>query len=250
MTLDSRPPLSPAIQKRIRAERARPSPRQPDYMMLRILREQIAYALSRLDRPVTSVLDVWAGTKPYRDLLPEHETYVSIDLDEYFGPQDVVSKEFLPFADQSFDLVLFTEGFYYLQDPGAAAGELRRVLRPGGSVLITVPYAWEYDTRAIENRYTRMTLYKVFEPDFEEIWIGENGGYAAAWATVTGRVVQGLQEYGPPRWRSVARFLYPFACLAVNAVGARLARAEQRWHTGPYAFPAGITLLARRPSED
>ena len=81
MALDSRPPLSPAVQKRIRAERARPSRRQPDYMMLRVLREQIVYALSRIETPLTSVLDVWAGTKPYRDLLPEHETYVSIDLD-------------------------------------------------------------------------------------------------------------------------------------------------------------------------
>jgi SAM-dependent methyltransferase len=250
VTLDTRPPLSPRVLERVRVERAHPTRFQPDYMMLRFLRERIVYALSRIDTPVTSVLDVWAGTRPYRELLPPHETYVSIDLDEHFGPQDVVSKEFLPFADQAFDLIMFTEGFYYLADPAAGAAELRRVLRPGGHALITVPYAWEYDTAAIEHRYTRMTLYRVFEPEWEEIWVGENGGYAAAWATVTGRVLRGVHEFGPAGRRRLTGPLLPLAYRAVNAVGLRLEQFEEQNFTGPYAMPAGITLIARRPPED
>ena len=82
---------------------------------------------------MTDVLDLFAATQPYRDLLPAHETYVSMDIDEHYGPQDVVSDEFLPFADEAFDLILFTEGFHYVTEPEHGAGELRRVLRPGGT---------------------------------------------------------------------------------------------------------------------
>lgn len=247
---EPRPPLSPRVLKRIRSERLNPSRFAPDYVMLRILREQIAIALGRVEHPVGSVLDVWAATQPYRELLPEHETYVSIDIDEHFGPQDVVSTEFLPFADQSFDLVMFTEAFHFHEDPQAAAAELRRVLRPGGTLLVTVPFAWEYDTRTQEQRFTRMTLNRVFEDAWQDVWIGENGGYSAAWAAITGRVVRGLHEWGPGPLRSATAWFYRLACLAVNATAALLSRAERRWHRGPFVFPAGLTLTARRPLEE
>jgi len=42
----------------------------------------------------------------------------------------------LPFADQSFDLVLLCEALYYLPDQAGFVSEARRVLRPGGNLLI------------------------------------------------------------------------------------------------------------------
>ncbi|GEM_PF-417791 len=44
--------------------------------------------------------------------------------------------EVLPFADSSFDVVLLLEALYYLPSPEAFLQEARRVLRPGGTVLI------------------------------------------------------------------------------------------------------------------
>ena len=45
----------------------------------------------------------------------------------------------LPFDDGSFDLVLMLEMVYYVPDLPSALREARRVLRPGGKLLITVP---------------------------------------------------------------------------------------------------------------
>ncbi len=45
----------------------------------------------------------------------------------------------LPFPDASFDLVLATDIIEHVDDDVLALGEIRRVLKPGGRVLVTVP---------------------------------------------------------------------------------------------------------------
>jgi SAM-dependent methyltransferase len=47
----------------------------------------------------------------------------------------------LPFADASFDRIIASEVLEHVPDDGAAFAELARVLRPGGTMAITVP-AW------------------------------------------------------------------------------------------------------------
>lgn len=42
----------------------------------------------------------------------------------------------LPFADAGFDVVVSVFGAMYAPDPAAAAGEMRRVLRPGGRIAL------------------------------------------------------------------------------------------------------------------
>lgn len=45
----------------------------------------------------------------------------------------------MPFADESFDLVLATDVIEHVEDDGRALREIARVLKPGGVVLLTVP---------------------------------------------------------------------------------------------------------------
>lgn len=45
----------------------------------------------------------------------------------------------LPFPDASFDLLLLYEAFYYLPKPERFLSEARRVLRPGGELLLSMP---------------------------------------------------------------------------------------------------------------
>ncbi len=45
----------------------------------------------------------------------------------------------LPFGDQTFDAVLMLEMIYYLTDQDAALFECRRVLKPGGKLMVCLP---------------------------------------------------------------------------------------------------------------
>jgi ubiquinone/menaquinone biosynthesis C-methylase UbiE len=48
----------------------------------------------------------------------------------------------LPFADASFDTVICSEVLEHLPDYAGALREIERVLRPGGSLCVSVPRAW------------------------------------------------------------------------------------------------------------
>ncbi len=69
----------------------------------------------------------------------------------------------LPFPDATFDAVVSADVLYHVEDDGAALRELRRVLRPGGIVVLNVPahrWLWSYHDVATHacRRYTRGEL--------------------------------------------------------------------------------------------
>jgi len=83
---------------------------------------------------------------------------------------DVISGSVLqmPFASASFDLAVCLDVLEHLEDDGAALRELRRVVAPGGSLLVTVPaYQWLWSGHDEVNhhfrRYTGRTLQGVAE---------------------------------------------------------------------------------------
>ena len=65
----------------------------------------------------------------------------------------------LPFADASFDLVTLLDVIEHVRDDATILGEARRVLAPGGMVLVTVPaYTWMWgDQDEISHHFRRYT---------------------------------------------------------------------------------------------
>jgi SAM-dependent methyltransferase len=232
--------------RKIRRSRRHPRPTQYDYLHLRRLVDDLAAAFGDLDQPISDVLDVWCGTRPYEDLLPSGARVVGLDIDNRFGAADVVSEEFLPFDDESFDLVICIEAFYYVADPEQAANEMRRVLRPGGTVLIAVPFVWEYDRTVLEHRWTGPELQAVFA-GWNHARMLENGGRGVTWATLTGRVIQ-LKQKSLPSWlRALTRPVFAGVYAAVNGIGALIERGERRRAADPIRLPMNLMLIARRP---
>jgi len=61
----------------------------------------------------------------------------------------------MPFANESFDLVLATDIVEHVDDDRQALREIARVLRPGGTVLLTVPafnLLWGLQDRVAQHR--------------------------------------------------------------------------------------------------
>jgi SAM-dependent methyltransferase len=54
----------------------------------------------------------------------------------------VAAAEFAPYADNTFDTILSHEVLEHVRDDRAAAGEMARVLKPGGRIVIFAPNRW------------------------------------------------------------------------------------------------------------
>lgn len=98
------------------------------------------FALERLGPVDGPVLDVGWGTGTYTNRLRAERPglrVIPVDLSIGMGPEVVGEVDRPPFADGSAGAVLAMHMLYYATDPRAALGELRRVLRPGGRLLVS-----------------------------------------------------------------------------------------------------------------
>ena len=115
-----------------------PSLKDPNYLVLRSRRLRFASYVRGLPNHLT-VLDVGGRYQPYRPLLDgKVSNYFGLDVQRTELVDVVASGEHIPFRDETFDLVIVTQVFEYFGDPHRAANELRRVLKPGGSVVASV----------------------------------------------------------------------------------------------------------------
>lgn len=108
------------------------------YVSLR-LKQTVAdgFAAARLGTGAT-VLDYGCATSPYRDVLPAGVTYLGADLPgNDHADVELLPDGGLPTPDGSVDLVLSTQVLEHVTDPELYLREARRVLRPGGTLLLT-----------------------------------------------------------------------------------------------------------------
>lgn len=128
--------------------------------------------------PVTRALDLGCGMGgflPGLAELAEHVYPADISLESLahcrsrgFDRGVVVDGYALPYADASFDLVCLFDTVEHVSDDLRAMREVRRVLRPGGVVFLSVPaYPFLYSNNdrvaQHERRYTRSSLRRLVE---------------------------------------------------------------------------------------
>ena len=133
-------------------------------------------------------------------------------------------------------------------EPEAVVGEFRRVLRPGGTALVTLPFGYGYELQSPEARYTEHELRALFARGWDNVDVTENGGRTVTWTVLSASLVAGLEFRVASR--STRRPLrVPFACsyVLLNALGLALSRLETRLGAGRAVFPMNLMLTARRP---
>jgi SAM-dependent methyltransferase len=110
--------------------------------------------------PGSRVLDAGAGDSPYREHFA-HATYEAADVcvrdaRSYPHVSFVCDLRSIPIPDARYDLVLCTQVLEHVPRPLEVLAELRRVLKPGGSLWASAPFSFEeHEVPYDFFRYTR-----------------------------------------------------------------------------------------------
>lgn len=126
-----------------------------------------------------NVLDFGCGAKPYESLFKNCKSYIGVDIEisghdhessfvDYF-----YNGETLPWGDSEFDSVVSFEVFEHLPDPRKSVEEIKRIMKPNGTFLLTVPFLYgEHETPYDFQRWTSYGLVKFLsEVGFKDIEI-------------------------------------------------------------------------------
>jgi len=190
-----------------------------DTLRLRFVKRMLAET-GRRDQ----LLDLGCGEKPF---LPVYEPYAAsvIGIDVASSPHNVQGADLLydgrhiPFEDGRFDIVFCTEVLEHVPEPSEFLDEIRRVLRPGGVLIMTTPFLVPLHEEPHDYyRYTQHGIrHLLMKSGFSGITVEPFGEY---FAVVTAFCVQLQLKI----WNAIAkllrmRFLYsawnPFVLLFV-----------------------------------
>lgn len=216
---------------KIAQARLYPSLRNPNYLVLRSRRLIFARYLQTLPNNLI-VLDVGGRLQPYRPLLEgKIAKYVAVDVQPTDFVNVIGSGDQLPFRDAMFNLIIATEVLPYIRHPEQAAGEIHRVLKPGGSAMLSVAAV---APRFGDEEYWRFLprgLRALFAP-FSQVTItpevSSPGGFCR---------LMNLGFHDLLRFRALRAIYEWTACPIVNLLGLALEHARLTSHdqwTGNY----------------
>jgi SAM-dependent methyltransferase len=153
-----------------------PSITNPNWLVLRARREIFRGWLKSVSAPGMTVLDIGGRIQPYRSLMPAKDTrYIAIDLRLTSLVDIIADASRLPFSEAQYDLVICTQVLEYVSNPFETVAEIRRVLKPGGFLLLSVPSLYPSDSPMDGWRYFPAAIRRL-TAEFSAIEIAAEGG--------------------------------------------------------------------------
>lgn len=125
----------------------------PDWLELREVTRSTEGALQH--HAFGNLLDVGCGEMPYRAVTSRVSAWVGMDADENSAAQLHGTASAIPSPSGSFDTILCTQVLEHVQEPAQVLNELKRVLAPGGVLILSAPQYWE--THEEPNDFFRYT---------------------------------------------------------------------------------------------
>lgn len=149
-----------------------------------------------------------------------------------------------PFPDDHFDLAASLDVLEHLDDDRGALGELRRVVRPGGLLLVTVPaYGWLWSSHDEVNHHRRRyTLDSLLGAARGEGWEPVRTTHFNSVLLPAAMAHRGLERVRRPRPPAHSDLDRTPAWL--NGLLERPLRAEARLIRRGRRIPVGLSLLA------
>ena len=202
------------------------------------------------------VVDVGCGAQPYRALLPSETSYVGLDVDEaeaHFGYAVPDTIHFdgghWPEATHDADFVLCTEALEHVLDPRALLAEAHAALRPGGRLLLTVPFAarWHF----VPHDYWRFTpsslKHLLTEVGFADVVVWARGNeITVACYKVMALLLPLLMPQGAQPSKAAALRLLGLPTVPLFVALAAVANLSLRGRGGDDCL--GYTVMATRPA--
>ena len=116
------------------------------------------------------LLDLGCGFVPLFDAYKSHVTEnICVDWDNTLHKNDYLDyacdlTQPLPFRDAEFDTIILSDVLEHMPEPQQLWAEMARILRPGGKVLVSVPfYYWIHEQPYDYYRYTEFALTRFVE---------------------------------------------------------------------------------------
>src|SRR3954467_9024295 len=113
------------------------------------LRTEVQRAIRSIRfQPSARWLDVGCGMRPYESCFPPG-SYVGVDIEAsgrvpgLKAPDYFYDGQVLPFPANSVDGVISTQVLEHVPDPQALLAEMHRVIKPGGGLVISLPFVWQ-----------------------------------------------------------------------------------------------------------
>jgi SAM-dependent methyltransferase len=132
-----------------------------------------------------NLLDFGCGSKPYHHLFAHTTAYTGVDFEGGGNPYEKTRVDLyyngksLPFEANHFDSILATEVFEHLFNLDEILQELKRVLKPGGKMMLTCPFLWpEHEQPWDFARYSSFGIKALLERHgFETVVQEKTGNY-------------------------------------------------------------------------
>ena len=156
------------------------------------------------------MLDFGCGSKPYKSLFSVSE-YIGVDYENVGHPHEneqidvFYDGKSLPFENGHFDSILCSEVFEHIFNLEEILPELNRVLKTGGTMLITCPFVWnEHEIPHDYARYTRFALdHQLKKAGFETIEYSKAGNFVT---TISQMIVLYFNNTYKGWWRKFFSF--------------------------------------------
>lgn len=188
-------------------------------------------------------LDLGAQNGPYAAHFPRR---IAVDLQPARGLHARADAHALPFVDGAFDVVLCTEVLEHLPEPQRAIDEMYRVLRAGGTLLLTTRFLFPiHDAPHDYFRYTKYGLRHLLRR-FQDLHIEEETDAVGALAVLVQRLGMQAETLRTTTlraaWLVLARIVRRFSFLITAEYGDS---RRQTPETG--IMTSGYHVVCRKP---